>query len=432
MRYDILTIFPQFFESPFSFGILKKAQEKRIIKISSHDIRMFARDKHKTVDDKPYGGGSGMVMKPEPLGTAIEAAKLKGAKSLVILTSPQGERFSDRIAKELSQFDQLIIICGRYEGIDERIREIYVDKEISIGDYVLSGGEYAALVIIDAVSRFIPGVLGNEASPHDDSFSGGLLEHPQYTRPEEYNGIAVPQILLSGNHRELEVWRRKESIKKTFIRRPDLLDSTDLTEEDLEFVDELRKQNPPSFRVYIALVHYPVYNRELKIVNTAFVNLDVHDIARAVRTYGVKGFFLVQPVTDQQILVERVLWHWMEGPGASFNGTRVEALKLVWIKNSLDDVSDEIEKLEGLRPKVVATDARKRKKMTGYTELKERIMSGKEPYLILFGTGWGLAEEVMDASDFVLKPVDGLTGYNHLSVRSAAPIILDRLFSSKV
>ncbi len=432
MRYDILTIFPQFFESQFSFGILKKARGKGLIEINAHDIRIFAKDGHKTVDDKPYGGGNGMVMKPDPLGSAIEAVKLEGAKSLVIITTPQGERFSDRIAREFSEYEQLVIICGRYEGIDERVRELYEDREVSIGDYVLSGGEYAASVIIDAVSRFVPGVLGNESSPYDDSFREGLLEHPQYTRPEEYKGKIVPRILLSGNHKEIETWRRRESIKKTFIRRPDLLDKTDLTSQDLEFLDEFKKQNPPSFRVYVALVHYPVYNKQFRIVTTAFVNLDVHDIARAVRTYGIKAFFLVQPVREQQILVERVLRHWMEGPGASFNPTRVDALKLVQIKNSIDETLEEIEKLEGLRPKVVVTDARSREKMIGYLELKKKILSAKRPYLMLFGTGWGIANEVIVTADYVLKPIEGLTDYNHLSVRSAASITLDRLFSSKI
>jgi len=432
MRYDILTIFPQFFESPFSFGILKKAQEKGLIEINTHDIRSFAEDKHRTVDDKPYGGGSGMVMKPGPLGSAIESVKIEGARSLVILTTPQGEIFSDKIAREFSEYEQLVIICGRYEGIDERIREIYVDREISIGDYVLSGGEYAASVMIDAVSRFIPGVLRNEESPYDDSFKEGLLEYPQYTRPNVYKGKEVPQIILSGNHEEVEKWRRRESIKRTFFRRPDLLDKTILTTEDLEFLDGLKKQNPPSFRAYVALVHYPVYNKRLKVVTTAFVNLDVHDLARAARTFGIKGFFLVQPVREQQMLVERVLWHWMEGPGASFNPTRVDALRLVRIKDSLNEALEEIERMEGSRPKVVVTDARPREKMIGYLELKERILTGKEPYLILFGTGWGMAKEVMESADYVLKPIRGFTDYNHLSVRSAGAIILDRLFSSKI
>lgn len=430
VKYDILTIFPKFFESPFSFGILKKAQERGLIEINVHDIRGFASDRHNTVDDKPYGGGSGMVFKPEPLGDAIEFTKTDGAKSLVILTTPQGERFSDRIARELTEYEQLIIICGRYEGVDERIREIYVDREISVGDYVLSGGEYAASVIIDVVSRLVPGVLGNEASPYDDSFREGLLEYPQYTRPETYKGKAVPEILLSGNHKEIEKWKRGEGVKKTFFRRPDLLDRTSLTVEELKLISRLKRENPPPFRVYVALVHYPVYNKDLQIVTTAFTNLDVHDISRACRTYGVKGFFLVHPVQEQRALVERVLWHWTEGPGVSYNPTRNEALSIARIKTSLSEVLEGIQKAEGSKPKIVVTDGRPRENLTGYSELKERVLAGKEPYLILFGTGWGIAKEAMEKADYALKPIEGTTDYNHLSVRSAAAIILDRLLSS--
>lgn len=430
MRYDILTIFPEFFDSPFSLGILKKAQEKGLVQINTVDIRSFTEDKHRKVDDTPYGGGGGMLMKPDPFGKAIESTRIKGIKSLVVLTTPQGERFSDKIAKEFSQYEQLIIICGRYEGIDERVRELYVDREISIGDYVLTGGEYAASVIVDAVSRFIPGVLGNEDSPYYDSFTKGLLEHPQYTRPEVYKGKTVPDILLSGNHKEIEKWRKEESTRRTFFRRPDLLDKKKLTLEELKYINQLRKEHKPSFRLYVALIHYPVYNKELKIITTAFTNLDVHDIARAGKTYGVKGFFLVHPVKEQRELVERVLRHWLEGPAANDNPSRNEALQIVSLKSSLDEVIEDIEKREGVKPKVVVTDARPVENMLGYSELREKIMSGKEPFLILFGTGWGIAKEVMDKTDYTLKPIYGFTAYNHLSVRSAAAIILDRLLSS--
>ncbi|HEY7535212.1 MAG TPA: tRNA (guanosine(37)-N1)-methyltransferase TrmD [Thermodesulfobacteriota bacterium] len=430
MIYEIITIFPEFFASIFDYGVLSRARQSELIKINIHDIRGFSSDKHRTVDDKPYGGGSGMVLKPEPLGRALEAVNKIGEKSLVILTSPQGERLSDKIARELSQYEQLILISGRYEGIDERIRELYVDREISTGDYVLTGGEYAISIIIDAVSRFIPGVLGNEASPYDDSFREGLLEHPQYTRPESYKGKPVPEILLSGNHKDIEKWRRSESIKRTYFRRPDLLDSTSLTFEDIKLINQLKKEYAHSFSLYIALIHYPIYNKDLKVITTAFTNLDVHDIARAGRTYGVKKFFLVHPVLEQRELVDRVIWHWMEGPGFSYNPTRNEALRLVRIRSSLDEVLDEIEKTEGLKPKMIVTDARPRENMIGYGELKEKILLGKEPYLILFGTGWGIAEDLIDKADHVLKPVEGPTDYNHLSVRSAAAIILDRLLSS--
>ena len=433
MKFDILTIFPEFFESPFSFGIFKKAVERKIVELNTHDIRDFTEDKHRTVDDAPYGGGGGMLMKPEPIGRAIEQIKLKGPKSLVILTTPGGEIFSDETARELSGYEQLIIICGRYEGIDERVRELYVDREISIGDYVLSGGEYAAAVIVDSVSRFVPGFLGNELSPESDSFKDSLLEHPQYTRPENYMGSGIPEVLLSGNHQEIREWRRKESIKKTYLRRPGLLDSARLSLDDISAVNDLKKTSRPIFRAYIALVHYPVYNNRLTIITTAFTNLDVHDISRAGKTYGIEKFYLVQPNSEQQRLAERVLRHWTEGEGPALNKSRAEALEFVAIKDSLGDAVKDIERIEGRKPKLVVTDARPRNNMIGYRELRETMMSNSgDPFLLVFGTGWGLSEEIMENADYTLKPVSGYTGYNHLSVRSAAAIILDRLFSCTI
>lgn len=429
MRYDILTIFPEFFESPFSFGILKKSQDKGLIDIQTHDIREHSEDKHRTVDDTPYGGGGGMLMKIEPVASTLESIKTVG-KKLVVLTTPDGEKFSDKMARELADYDQVVIICGRYEGVDERIRELYVDREISIGDYVLSGGENAASVIVESVSRFIPGVLGNSLSPQNDSFNQGLLEYPQYTRPEEFKETKVPEVLLSGNHGDINEWRREESIKRTFKKRPDMLDNAILKNKDIELIKELKEKASPTFKLYIALIHYPVYNNRFKIITTAFTNLDVHDIARSSVTYGVKTFFLVQPNIEQQRLVNRVLKHWTEGEGSSFNKSRSEALDLVALRNTLQDVVIEIEEIEGEKPVTIVTDARSADNMIGFEDLRELIFSEEQkPYLLLLGTGWGLAQEVMENADYRLKPVSGYTNYNHLSVRSAAAIILDRLLS---
>ena len=433
MRYDILTIFPEFFDSILSFGILKKALEKGLLEINTHDIREYSDDKHKTVDDTPYGGGGGMLMKIEPVASALKSLGDKKEKSLVVLTTPDGEKFTDKMAREMAEYEQIVIICGRYEGVDERIRDLYVDKEISIGDYVLSGGENAASVIVESVSRFIPGVLGNEQSPENDTFNQSLLEYPQYTRPEEFEKYKVPSVLLSGNHGKIERWRREESIKRTFQKRPDMLDRAILDNDDIKLIQVQKESNPPTFKLYIALIHYPVYNKRFKIINTAFTNLDVHDIARSAATYGIKKFYLVQPNPEQQKLVNRVLDHWIEGEGSTFNKSRSEALNLVALRDTLEDVTREIENIEGNKPVTIVTDARSADNMIGFEDLRELIFSEKEePYLLLLGTGWGLANEIMDSADFRLKPVSGYTNYNHLSVRSAAAIILDRLLSCKI
>jgi tRNA (guanine37-N1)-methyltransferase len=228
-------------QSPLEFSLLKKAREKGLIEVGLHNIRDWAQDKHRMTDDAPYGGGCGMVMKVEPVARAVAAVKQAGEASLVVLLTPQGEIFNQTIATELARQKQIILICGRYEGFDERIREHLADREISLGDYILTGGELSALVVIDATARLIPGVLGNDASASGESFSQGLLEYPQYTRPAEYSGWPVPEVLLSGNHARIERWQRIEALRRTWRRRPELLEKTQLGEEDRELLEKIKQ-----------------------------------------------------------------------------------------------------------------------------------------------------------------------------------------------
>jgi len=232
IRFDVLSIFPEMFQSPLNYSLLKKAQDKGLIQVSFHNIRDWAQDKHKMTDDAPYGSGCGMVMKVEPVEKALNAVRKQEMDPLVVLMTPQGETFNQKIAAQLTEKNQIIIICGRYEGVDERIRQHLTDREISIGDYILTGGELSAMVLMDAVSRLVPGVLGNEQSVEGESFSQGLLEYPQYTRPAEYKGLKVPEVLLSGNHAEIEKWRKIESLRKTYKKRPDLLEKIQLSDDD--------------------------------------------------------------------------------------------------------------------------------------------------------------------------------------------------------
>jgi tRNA (guanine37-N1)-methyltransferase len=243
MRLDILTLFPEMFAGPFSQSIVKRAQEKGIVTLFIHNFRDYGCNKHKTVDDYPYGGGPGMVLKPEPLFEAVEALKGEGERqevpTSVILLSPQGRLFNQDIAQELSQKEHLVLVCGHYEGVDERVREHLVSDEISIGDYVLSGGELAAMVLVDAVIRLLPDVLGSAESVADESHISGLLEYPQYTRPAVYRGWPVPEVLLSGNHGAIARWRRREALRRTWERRPELLREAVLSEEDLSFLEKV-------------------------------------------------------------------------------------------------------------------------------------------------------------------------------------------------
>lgn len=241
MRIDIISLFPEMFDGPFGHSIIKRARDVGILDIQLTNPRDFAMDKHKIVDDSPFGGGSGMVMKPEPLFRAVEATKVlhTTANRRVLLTCPGGTTFTQEKAKELAQFEQLVIVCGHYEGIDDRIRENSIDECISIGDYVLTGGELPAMVIVDAVSRMLAGVLGAADAAEHDSFYNGLLEYPQFTRPREFNGWVVPEVLLSGDHAKIDRWRRKESLRVTLERRPDLLQRKQLSKEDATLLAEI-------------------------------------------------------------------------------------------------------------------------------------------------------------------------------------------------
>ncbi len=272
MRFDIITIFPGLFAGIFEHGVVKRAIAANLVDVRSHDLRDFTHDRHRTVDDRPFGGGEGMVLKPEPLAEALESigATDKAArdpqKESVILLSAQGKKFTQATARELAKLERVILICGRYEGVDERVNQLFVDRELSIGDYVLSGGELAAAIIVDATMRLLPGVLGNEASSHFESFgssesemaaldpdgapprsthgSGGLLDYPHYTRPAEFRGLAVPEILSSGDHLKISRWRRERALEKTLHNRPDLLETADLTDQDQRFLRSIDSTNP--------------------------------------------------------------------------------------------------------------------------------------------------------------------------------------------
>jgi tRNA (guanine37-N1)-methyltransferase len=266
MRFDLITIFPDFFRGPLDYGVLRRAQEQKLVEVAVRDLRSHTKDRHQTVDDRPFGGGEGMVLKPEPILECLESLGISsreersqsGARESVILLSAQGRLFHQREAEQLAQLDRVVLICGRYEGVDERVSEHIADREISVGDFVLSGGELGAAIIVDTIARLVPGVLGNEASSRQESFSssvqdsagnglpnatcgsGGLLDYPHYTRPPEFRGWRVPEVLYSGNHDQIRRWRRRKALEKTLRNRPELLDSQALSSEDQAVVRELR------------------------------------------------------------------------------------------------------------------------------------------------------------------------------------------------
>jgi len=269
MKFEILTIFPDFFRGPLDYGIVRRAREAALVEVGIHDLRVFAHDRHRTVDDRPFGGGEGMVLKPEPIFECLEALGMspleertrEGARETVVLLSPQGVLFTQAVAQELMHRDRLVLICGRYEGVDERVREYIADREISVGDFVLSGGELGAAIVIDTMTRLVPGALGNAASAQQESFtassgeekapggppsstcgSGGLLDYPHYTRPAEFRGMQVPEVLINGNHDEIRKWRRRRALQKTLRNRPDLLREAELSSEDRRVLAEIEAE----------------------------------------------------------------------------------------------------------------------------------------------------------------------------------------------
>jgi tRNA (guanine37-N1)-methyltransferase len=252
MQFEVFTLLPEVFPPYLDTSILNRARQKGLIDVRVHNIRDYTHDKHHTTDDTPYGGGGGMVMKPEPVFEAVEtvlgdiASRPQPVIIPVILLTPQGRVFTQRVAEELSGYEHIALICGRYEGVDERIREQLVTDEISVGDYVLTGGELPALMIIDAVSRLLPGVLGDPTGAEDDSHSMGLLEYPHYTKPPEFRGAKVPDVLISGNHAKIEKWRREQSLLRTFNKRSDMLEKAELTREDIKFIEQLKSKGTDS------------------------------------------------------------------------------------------------------------------------------------------------------------------------------------------
>lgn len=420
MHFTLLSIFPEFFDSFLSCGLMAKALESGLVTVDRVNPRDFATDKHHTVDDRPYGGGPGMVMGLPTLCAALRSLPRPGKR---LMLSPAGRRFDQKLAVELATEDALTLICGRYEGIDARLFELFDIMPVSVGDFVLSGGESAATCLMEAVARLVPGFMGKEASADEESFATGLLEYPQYTRPEVFEGLPVPPELISGHHAAIADWRRRRSLETTLARRPDLFDAACISEEDATFLRAIPRSRP-SRNMHIGLVHGPVLLKDGRVGTVSLTNLDIHDIARVSRTYGLGGFEVVSPLRDQLTLAERILAHWRTGPGRRANPDRTEALSLVRLHEHLDAALAAVSADHGQPAALLATSARGPSTLS-FQAARELIAA--RPALVVLGTGHGLADEVLDRADGVLPPLRPFSEYNHLSVRAAAGILTDRL-----
>lgn len=414
MKITILTAFPDLMKNYLNASVLGRGIAKGRLEVEVLYIRDFAEGSYRQIDDYSYGSG-GMVLMAEPLQKALESLKTNG-ETFLVYPSPQGTRLHQELVEDLSRKEHLIILCGHYEGIDERFVQKNVDLEISIGDFVLTGGEMPAMAIVDAISRLIPGVVGKSEAVREDSFFGGMLDNPHYTRPSEWNGIKVPEILLSGDEKAINKWRRRQAVERTLKRRPDIVGRAGI-------MPWLSKG------AYVMEVHYPVLDKRGEKSSTAITGMDLHDIARACRTYGIKKYLLVTPLQQQREMAQKIVTHWTEGWGASYNHDRSEAFSTLKIFASVNRALKWVREREKTEPFKIATTAKSVGGAVHWLSLKRRILEEDLAPVFIFGTGWGLHQDVIDDADSVMTPIaGGLDSWNHLSVRSAVSITLDRFF----
>ena len=414
MKITVITAFPELMRGYLAASVLGRGIAAGKLEAEVVDIRDFSEGSYRQIDDYCYGSG-GMMLMAEPLAKAVESVS-GGAKPYVVYPSPQGVRLHQELVEDLARKEHLVIVCGHYEGVDERFTEKYVDMEISLGDFVLTGGEMPAMAIVDAVSRLIPGVVGSESSVEEDSFYSGMLDTPHYTRPAQWRGERVPEVLLNGDAKAIERWRRRQSVERTLDRRPDIAGRAGI-------IPWL------SGGAYVMEVHYPVLDKRGEKSSTAITGMDLHDIARACRTYGIKKYLLVTPIAQQREMAKRIAGHWTSGWGADYNPDRREAFSTLKIFASVQKALAWAEEKEKKPVFKIATTAKRHEGAQHWLTLKREILRRDHSPLIIFGTGWGLHDEVMEMADAVMTPIcGGKDGWNHLSVRSAVSITLDRFF----
>ncbi len=426
-RFTVVSILPEIVDQALTHGVVGRARTAGGLTVGFVNPRDFTTDRHRSVDDTPYGGGPGMVMKCEPLVAAIESA-VAGAPAHRVLLSPVGRPLDQAAVRRLATHEHVVLVCGRSEGIDERVITTAIDEELSLGDFVLTGGELAAACVIDAVARLVPGVLGDAASAEDESFSTALIEYPQYTRPAVFRELPIPEILAGGNHAAIAAWRRRESLRRTARRRPDRFAQHAMSKADDKLAAGLPELDVAA-RTSVALVHHPVLDRTGAIVTSAVTNLDLHDIARSAATYGLAGYHVVTPVESQRDKAAHIARLWEEEQ----KEWRARALRLCRPVASIDEAIAALTRDHGHPPLVAATSADPARFPSATRVTPARLVAEIQdapgvPLLVLFGTGWGLADLEIPAVSRIITPISGRPAWNHLSVRSAVAILLDRLF----
>lgn len=421
LAFHIVTLFPSFFDSCLQAGLMGRAMEAGLVSVDFHDPRSFATDRHRHVDDRPYGGGPGMVMQTAPVAEALASIPRPGR---MLGMAPNGRKATQSLMRELALEEDLTLLCGRYEGFDARLYRLFPLEPVSVGDIVLNGGETAALAVMEAVARLVPGFMGKTASGDEESFSQGLLEYPHFTRPPVLGGHGVPEVLFGGNHAAIARWRRNEALATTLARRPELFEEASLDAADGAVLSALfRKSCGPA--VSFCLVHAPVVVEGRRLGASSLTTMDVHDLSRISRGYGLGPCYIATPLEDQRALVEDMLRHW-ERAGERGHADRAEALKLARPVASVEEAKACMERAFGEAPLVVASSASWPAKRACVSCTWIREQARRRPVLILLGTAHGLSPRLVKACDAVLRPLRFMD-WNHLAVRSAAAVIADRI-----
>lgn len=430
MNISIVTLFPQLYQPFLASSIIGRAAQRGLVNVEL--INMFAAcPPKKRIDSPTFGHGAGMILKPEIVEQAIEEADARHGKSFKIFFSPQGKKLDQELLKGLKEKAQqaghLMLVAPRYEGVDARVEQYYADEVISIGDYVLMGGDLPAMVLLEGLLRHIPGVIGDERSVVQDSFTNHLVDYPEYTVPVEWKDMQVPDVVRSGDHKALAQWRHQQALDKTAYRHFAWLRSWDLSQSDAA---EVLKVIPPH---YVVLMHDQVRLKNGSVGTSSVTSLDIHDIARSCTTYGIKGYYIVTPLRDQQAIVTTLTAFWSSTEGKDYNLHRYQAMSHVQLKASLQEVIDDIARREGKDPLTIATAARTlaHPGLITYND-QDEVWRHRQPVLFMLGTSHGLADELVAKSNYLLAPVRGMTEFNHLSVRSAAAVIFDRWLGIQV
>lgn len=428
MKISVLTVFDQLYTSFLTTSLIGRAQKNGLIDITVASFMQFA-DANERIDRPTCGPSAGMLIAPGVVERAVDLYQERFGPAFKIFFSPQGKKCDQEMLSQIyarfkaSGKEHMMLFAARYEGMDARVEQEYADVLISVGDFVLMGGDLPAMVFMEGFLRLLPGVVGDTNSVAQDSFQGPFVDYPEYCLPVEWKGRSVPEVLRSGNHGAIAEWRHAQAARSTVFSHFSWLKGSHLSNVQKKLA---HRYIPPH---YVVLMHSEVLvGPECQLGTTSVTSLDIHDIARSARTYGLRSFFIVTPLLDQQKIVKQLLSFWKAGHGIEYNPSRHEAVRTVEVCSSIQEVIDQIEKIEGKKPLCLATSARYQAyddRVVSFSD-QEKIWSAERPVLIVLGTGRGLSDDLIARVDFTLLPVHGFSDYNHLSVRSAAAIIFDR------